>query len=137
MKPSVILAAIVLCLAAALALHAEEKSANLNFLVIKADNGKPVRNAAVVLHPLRKDGSQSHGGYELKTDSEGKASFPGAPYGKLRIQVLMRGFQTYGEDFDINQQTQEITIKLHRPKPQYSIYDNKPAQEKKPEEKPK
>lgn len=131
MKRHALLATIAFCFVAALALPAEEKSANLNFLVVKADNGKPVRNAAVVLHPLRQDGSQSHGGYELKTDAEGKASFPGAPYGKLRVQVLMRGFQTYGEDFDISQQAQEITIKLHRPKPQYSIYNDTPAQEKK------
>ena len=52
---------------------------------------------------------------QLKTDPEGKASFPGAPFGKLRVQVLMRGFQTYGEDFDISQPAQEITIKLKRP----------------------
>jgi hypothetical protein len=122
----------------AFALHADDKSATLNFLVVKADNGKPIRNAAVVLHPVSKDGRQKHAGFELKTDPEGKASFDGAPYGKLRVQVLVRGFQTFGEDFDINQPIQEITIKLHRPKPQYSIYDDKPKQEeKKPEEKPK
>ena len=44
----------------------------------------------------------------------------------------------YGEDFEINQPTQEITIKLKRPQGQYSIYDDKPKQEeKKPAEKPK
>ena len=121
-----------------LALHAEDNVATLNFLVVKAANGKPIRNAAIVLHPLRKDGKQGYGGYELKTDLEGKASFAGAPFGKLRVQVLLRGFQTYGEDFDINQPTQQITIKLKRPQAQYSIYDGKSKSDgKKPEEKPK
>ena len=121
-----------------LALHAEDNVATLNFLVVKAANGKPIRNAAIVLHPIKKGGKQGYGGYELKTDLEGKASLAGSPFGKLRVQVLMRGFQTYGEDFDINQPTQQITIKLKRPQPQYSIYDDKAKSgEKKPEEKPK
>ncbi len=121
--------AVILLLASA---SADEKTANLKFLVVAADNGKPVRNAAVVLHPVNKEGHQEHGGYELKTDLEGKTSFPGAPYGKLRVQVLVRGFQTYGEDFEINQPEQEIVVKLKRPQQQYSIY---PAE--KPAPKPK
>ncbi len=130
--------AFIAALLFAVALHADDKIATLNFLVVRADNGKPIRNASVVLHPVTKDGHQKHSGYQLKTDPDGKASFSGAPFGKLRVQVLVRGFQTYGDDFDINQPTQEITIKLHRPKQQYSIYDDKPKQdEKKPEEKPK
>jgi Carboxypeptidase regulatory-like domain len=131
------LVSLVVLLGAALVLHAEQKYATLNFLIVNANNGKPIRNASVVLHPVKKDGAQSSGGYQLKTDPDGKASFAGAPFGKLRVQVLVHGFQTYGEDFDINQETQDITVKLHRPKAQYSIYENKPADEKKPEEKPK
>ena len=36
------------------------------------------------------------------------------------------GFQTYGEDFDINKAKMEITIKLKRPQGQYSVYDDHP-----------
>jgi hypothetical protein len=130
--------ALIAALLFGIALHADQGYATLKFLVVRADSGKPIRNAAIVLHPLTKEGKQGYGGFELKTDPDGKASFTGAPFGKLRVQVLVRGFQTYGEDFDIRQATEEITIKLHRPKPQYSIYDDKPKQEeKKPEEKPK
>jgi hypothetical protein len=130
--------ALIAALLCALALHADDKYSTLNFLVMRADNGKPIRNASIVLHPVAKDGRQKHSGYQLKTDPDGKASFEGAPFGKLRVQVLVRGFQTYGEDFDINQSNQEITIKLKRPQGQYSIYEDKPKQEEtKPEEKPK
>jgi hypothetical protein len=129
--------ALIAALLFAVALHADDQYANLNFLVVRADNGKPIRNASIVLHPVTKDGRQKHAGYELKTDPDGKASFAGAPFGKLRVQVLVREFQTYGEDFDINQPNQEITIKLHRPRQQYSIYDDKHQDEKKPDEKPK
>jgi len=97
---------------------------DLSFLVVKEDGGTPLRNAAVVLHPVDKNGRQSKGGgVELKTDDEGRASFDAVPYGKLRIQVIMTGFQTYGEDVDIAQPKQEITVKLKRPQRQYSIYD--------------
>ena len=108
----------------------EDKQAALHFLVVKDYNGKPVRNAGVVMHPVQTNGKQSRGGLELKTDSEGKASFDGVPYGKLRVQVLAQGFQTYGEDFDIDKPEMEITVKLKRPQGQYSIYDEHPDQKK-------
>lgn len=110
---------------------AEEKAALLNFQVVKDNNGKPVRNASVVLHPVGAKGKQAKGGYELKADAEGKASFDGVPYGKLRVQVLAPGFQTFGEDYDINQPTVEITVRLKRPQGQYSIYEDHPKQEEK------
>jgi hypothetical protein len=48
--------------------------------------------------------------------------------------VLAQGFQTYGQDYDINQPTTEITIKLKRPQEQFSIYEDKPADSNKPAE---
>ncbi|MFZ0418190.1 MAG: carboxypeptidase-like regulatory domain-containing protein, partial [Candidatus Sulfotelmatobacter sp.] len=81
---------------------AEDPTAVLNFLVVKADNGKPVRNAAVIMHPVSEGGKQSRGGLELKTDIDGKTSFDGVPYGTLRVQVLASGFQTFGEDYNVD-----------------------------------
>lgn len=104
---------------------------SLSFVVVKDYNGKPVRNAGVVMHSVGKNDKQDRGGLELKTDAEGKASFDGVPYGKLRVQVLAPGFQTFGEDYDINQPTMEITIKLKRPEGQYSVYENQ-QNDKKP-----
>ena len=120
----------------------QEPTAILNFRVLKEDNGKPVRNAAVIMHPVNSRGKQGRGGLELKTDSEGKSSFDGIPYGKLRVQVLAIGFQTYGEDFEVNQPKMDLTIKLKRPQGQYSIYEdhakdsNPPKQETAPDKKP-
>jgi hypothetical protein len=96
-------------------------STDVQFQVLKADNGKPVRNAAVILHPVGKDGHQSRGGEELKTDSEGNAKLT-IPYGKVRIQVIAPGFQTYGDDIEFSEPTKEVVIKLNRPGEQYSIY---------------
>ena len=119
-------------LAAAWAQLNPGQEAKLDFLILKDDNGKPVRNAGVVMHPVT-NGKQSRGGYELKTDSEGKASFDGVPYGPLRVQVLAPGFQTFGNDYDIDKPEIQITVKLKRPQKQYSIYDEHPAEPKKDE----
>ena len=117
-----VLSLIVLSVLVPLAAVGEKQQANLKFLVLKAHNGKPVRNASVVLHLVNKKGKQAKGGFQLKTDADGKASFDGAPYGKLRIQVLTPGFQTFGEDFDINQPEHEFVIKLKKPQEQVTIY---------------
>jgi len=103
---------------------ASEPTSALSFVVLKEDNGKPIRNAAVVLHPVNSKGKQGRGGFELKTDSDGKTHFEGVPYGKLRVQVLAPGFQTYGEDFDVASPQKEITVRLKRPQKQFSIYDD-------------
>ena len=113
---------------------AEDKSSMLKFLVVKDYNGKPIRNASVVMHPVNKDGKQSRGGLQLKTDPDGKASFEGVPYGKLRVQVLATGFQTFGDDYDIDQPVEEITVKMKRPQQQYSIYEDHTTEKK--DEKP-
>jgi hypothetical protein len=71
---------------------------------------------------LDKSGNEKQEGLELKTHEDGKAVTDGIPYGKVRIQVIARGFRTYGEDYEIKQPGTEIMIKLQKPKPQVSIY---------------
>jgi len=136
MKKLLWLAVLGMCLGAWAQLN-EGPEAKLDFLVLKDDNGKPVRNAGVVMHPVEKSGKQSRGGFELKTDSEGKANFDGVPYGPLRVQVLAPGFQTFGEDYQIDKPEMQITVKLKRPQKQYSIYEDHPGDQKKdPNQKP-
>src|SRR6266700_2151519 len=115
-----------------------EPLATVNFVVLRDENGKPIRNAAVVMHPVNDDGRQQRGGIELKTDPEGKANYDGVPYGKMRIQVLAPGFQTYGDDYEVSQPTMDVTVKMKRPGKQYSIYeDHPPANEQKKDDTPK
>jgi len=101
---------------------ADDKFSHVEFIVVRGYNGKPVRNASVVLHPVNKDGKQSKNGTELKTDPDGKASLNYVPYGKMRIQAIAPGLQTYGDDIEISQPEHQITIKMNRPQEQYSIY---------------
>lgn len=100
----------------------EDKVSHVEFVVIRSYNGKPVRNASVVVHPVNKEGKQSKTGTELKTDNDGKATLNYVPYGKMRIQAIAPGLQTYGDDIEITQPEHQITIKMNRPQEQYSIY---------------
>ena len=124
------LAAAVCLLTPALVAGDKEALAIVNFTVVKEYNGKPLRNASVVLHPVGKDGKQKATGAQLKTDANGKTSYPGIPYGKIRVQVIASGFQTFGQDYDINKDTHEIEIKLKRPQEQFSIYEKKAPEAK-------
>ena len=42
--------------------------------------------------------------------------------GKMRVQVLAPGFQTYGADYEVKQAAVEITVRLKKPAGQYSVY---------------
>ena len=120
-----LLAAIILLTATVLAKdkkNAPETLANIHFTVLKGDSLKPVRNASVILHPVSKSG-QSNAGYQMKTDGDGKAGSDGVPYGMLRVQVIAPGFQTFGEDYTINEAEMNIEIRLKRPSDQFTIYD--------------
>jgi hypothetical protein len=97
-------------------------TAKLQFVVVRDSDGKPVRNAEVVLHPVGRKGKQDKGEMDLKTDAEGKTSVDDIPYGTVRVQVLASHFQTFGEDYEINKAEMEITIKLKHPGDQYSVY---------------
>jgi uncharacterized GH25 family protein len=101
---------------------AEEHYASLSFTVVRESSGRPIKNAEVVVHWLKKDGSQSNEGFELKTDTDGHANIDNIPYGKFRLQVLVHGFQTYGDDVEINQDKQEFVIRMKPPADQVSIY---------------
>jgi Carboxypeptidase regulatory-like domain len=110
----------------------EGPTSSLRFTVVRDSDGKPVRNAAVVLHPLKGKGKQASGELDLKTDAEGKTSIDGIPYGALRVQVMAPHFQTYGEDYEISKPEVQITVKLRHPGDPYSVYENH-DDEKKPQ----
>jgi hypothetical protein len=110
----------------------EGPTSSLQFLVVRDTDGKPVRNAEVVLHPVQRKGKQGQGEMDLKTDADGKTSVDGIPYGALRVQVMAPHFQTFGQDYEINQPQMQITVKMKHPGGQYSTYENH-GDDKKPQ----
>jgi hypothetical protein len=129
-----VVATVVALATLAVAQKPPKKYADLKIKVVKKHNKKPIQNASVVLHIVNEKGRQEKGGYQLKTASDGTTNFDSAPYGKLRVQVIATGFQTYGQDIDINQPLHELLIEMNRPQEQYSIYEKK-GEDKKSEEK--
>jgi len=50
------------------------------------------------------------------------------------LSPRFKGFQTFGEDYDVNQAKMDLTIKLKRPQGQFSVYEDHASEKK--DEKP-
>jgi len=95
-------------------------TARIEVTVLRDVNSKPIENAAVIFHLTGETGNM-----ELKTNQDGKAGIDGLPMGStVRLQIIAKGFQTYGEDFKIDKAALGIDVKMKRPGEQYSIYKN-------------
>ena len=101
---------------------APPETMKIDISVVRATTGKPIPNAAVIFHPVNEKG-KAQGAMELKTDLDGKTTLDVIPIGStVRLQIIANGFQTFGNDYVANADAKEITIKMERPKSQYSIY---------------
>jgi hypothetical protein len=100
-------------------------TARIEVTILRDFNGKPVENAAVVFHPM--EGDKDKGNLELKTNEDGKTIIEVLPIGDtVRMQVIAKGFQTYGADYKVDKAEMSIEVKLKRPGEQYSIYKPHP-----------
>ena len=87
--------------------------------VLRAADSKPIENAAVIFHL---DGDK--GNMELKTNEDGKTIIDVLPIGSTaRLQVIAKGYETYGEDYKIEKAAMTVDVRMKRPVPQYSIYE--------------
>src|SRR4051812_13507411 len=74
-------------------------------IVVKAQSGKPVDRASVVVRfaqgpSVAKLGKAVRTTFELRTNQEGEAQVPAIPQGKIRVQIIAKGFQTFGQVYD-------------------------------------
>jgi hypothetical protein len=64
---------------------------------------------------------------ELKSNEDGKAIIDVLPIGEtVRLQIIAKGFQTYGQDYKIEKSEMAIEVRMKRPGEQYSIYKEHP-----------
>jgi hypothetical protein len=69
------------------------------------------------------EGEKDTGNMELKTNEDGKTVIDVLPIGDtVRLQIIAKGFQTFGDDYKIDKAEMAIEIRLKRPGEQYSIY---------------
>jgi hypothetical protein len=98
-------------------------SSRIEVTVLRDASGKPVEAAAVIFHPM--EGESDKGAMKLKTNEDGKAIIDVIPIGDtVRLQVIAKGFQTYGQDYKIDKAEMTMEVRLKRPGEQYSIYKN-------------
>ncbi len=103
---------------------APPETSHIEVFVVKKSNGKPIINAAVVFHPIDKEG-KDQGNMEVKTDPEGKATIDVIPTGSnLRVQVIANGFATFAEDYVVTEPSRQIAVSMLRPREQVSAYED-------------
>ena len=113
-------------LAAASPLLADDDMTRLKVEVL-THGGKPIERAAVIVRfvegrSVLKLGKKVTTRYEMRTNQEGVAKVPSIPQGKILIQVVAKGYQTFGETFEVDEPEKLLTIKLNPPQPQYSAH---------------
>jgi len=116
-------------------------TAKIEVSVLRDKDSKPIENAAVIFHTLKEKGNM-----ELKSNEDGKALIDVLEIGEtVRLQIIAKGYQTYGGDYKIEKDQMAIEVRMKRPGEQYSIYkphpednqnEDKPKDDSKPEDKP-
>ena len=97
-------------------------TAKIEVSVLRDRDSKPIENAAVIFHTLKEKGNM-----ELKSNEDGKALIDVLEIGEtIRLQIIAKGFQTYGGDYKIDKGELAIEVRMKRPGEQYSIYKPHP-----------
>jgi hypothetical protein len=60
--------------------------------------------------------------WELRTNQQGQVKIPPIPQGKILIQVIAKGYQTYGKTHQIDEPEKTVEVKLNPPQQQYSAH---------------
>ena len=108
-------------------LYAQTAMTKLTVHVVN-DSDKPVDRASVIVKFVQgrdyiKLGRKIRDTYELRTNQEGEASIPEIPQGKILVQIIAKGYQTYGQTLDINEAERTVEVKLNPPQKQYSAHE--------------
>jgi hypothetical protein len=97
-------------------------TSKIEVTVLRDKDSKPIENAAVIFHTLNEKGNM-----ELKSNEDGKALIDVLEIGEtVRLQIIAKGFQTFGNDYKIDKDQMAIEVRMKRPGEQYSIYKPHP-----------
>lgn len=113
-------------LLSAFGLRADDPMTKLK-IAVTTQGGKPIDRASVIVRfvegrSVAKFGKKIRTSWEMKTNQDGMAKIPEIPQGKILVQVIAKGYQTYGQTFDVDQQEKTIAVKLNPPQSQYSAH---------------
>jgi hypothetical protein len=98
-------------------------------VVVKTLAGRPVDRAEVILrwkanakHPRASFARNIRTQFESRTSQDGNVTFPGVPQGSIQIQVNAKGYQTFGQIYDIDDEEKTVEVKLNPPQQQYTSH---------------
>lgn len=104
-------------------------AAEMTRLQVKVTNldGKPIDRASVIINFVKgrstvKMGKKMMTHWETRTNQDGLVKMPEIPQGEILVQVIAKGYQTFGQKFDVADDERTIEIKLNPPQPQYSAH---------------
>jgi hypothetical protein len=93
-------------------------TSRIQVTILRNDDAKPIENASVIFQVKGDKGNM-----ELKTNEDGKSVIDVLPTGSdVLLQVIAKGYQTYGESYKVDKSDMAIEVKLKRPGQQYSVY---------------
>jgi hypothetical protein len=96
-------------------------------VAVKSPYDSPVDNASVVVKFVKgrskaKLGTKIRKEWETRTNQNGLAKIPPIPQGSILVQVIAKGYQTFGQTFDVSEEEKMIEVKLNPPQAQYSSH---------------
>ena len=96
-------------------------------VAVKTLNDSPVDGAGVIVKFVKgraklKLGKKIRTTWETRTNQEGLAKIPPIPQGSIQVQVIAKGYQTFGQIFDVDEDAKTIEVKLNPPQAQYSSH---------------
>ena len=94
---------------------------------VKTLHGRPVERASVVVRFVQgrsivKLGKKIRTHWEMRTNQDGVAQVPPIPQGRVLVQVIAKGYQTFGQQFEVAEEEKTLEIKLNPPQSQYSSH---------------
>jgi hypothetical protein len=94
---------------------------------VKTFTGKPIDRADVVVRFVKgrsvlKLGKKTRKTWEMRSNQEGVAKIPEIPQGTILVQVIAKGYQTFGQTFDVDEAQKTLEIKLNPPQEQYTAH---------------
>ena len=96
-------------------------------IVVTTRSGRPIDRADVIVRfggrSIAKLGKMVRTTWEMRSSQEGVAEIPDMPKGQIRIQVIAKGYQTFGDTFEVKEDERTIEIKLNPPQKQFSSHD--------------
>ncbi len=95
-------------------------------VVVTNERGTPVERASVIVkfegRSIAKLGKKIKTSWELRTTQAGVVEMPELPKGKILVQVIAKGYQTYGKTYEIEEDQRTVEVTVADPQKQFSSH---------------